>query len=107
VKVERTVTCKNLKSEETAYFISSLPATTKAKTFNQGIRLHWSIEAFHFVKDTVFMEDKWRCKKKNSAANYSLIRNFIINLFRKNGLFKIQEAVERCANNVGFMLGLM
>lgn len=107
IKVERQITTKDKVTQEIAYFISSLPKTTEAKVFNQGIRLHWSVEAFHFIKDTVFNEDKFLCKKGSSAENLSLLRNFIINTFRKNGLNKIQEAKEKCANNVGFMLGLM
>lgn len=30
-----------------------------------------------------------------------------INIFRNKGLDKIQEAVEKCANNVGFIVGLV
>jgi predicted transposase YbfD/YdcC len=92
---------------ETAYFISSLSATVSAETFSVGVRGHWSIESFHYVKDVTFNEDKWKIKTKNAPANYSLIRNMIINIFRKNNFKNIQEAIEKCANNVHFMLSLL
>jgi predicted transposase YbfD/YdcC len=106
VQVKRVVEYKTKTTKEVAYFLSSLPSTTRAKIFNQGIRDHWSVEAFHFVKDTVFEEDKWRCKKGNSAANYSLCRNFAFNAFHQNELHSIQAAKEKCANRVKFMLSL-
>jgi predicted transposase YbfD/YdcC len=107
IKVERKVTIKEKETFETAYFISSLPATTLAKELNEGIRGHWSIESFHYIKDVTFGEDAWKVKKKNAAANYSLIRNISINIFRNNGLHRIREAIEKCANNVPFMLRLL
>jgi predicted transposase YbfD/YdcC len=106
IQVHRKVIFKNKVTEETAYFISSLSKETKAKIFNVGIRSHWSVESFHYIKDKTFLEDSWTARTKSAAANYSLIRNFCINTFRKNSLNKIQEAIERCANNVSFMMGL-
>ena len=104
IKVERMVTIKEKKTLEIAYFISSLPATTLAKEFNKGIRGHWGIESFHYIKDVTFGEDHWKVKKENAPANYSLMRNMGINIFRNNDLHHTQEAVEKCANNVSFML---
>lgn len=101
------VTIKEKKTLETGYFISSLPATTLAKEFNEGIRGHWSIESFHYIKDVTFGEDEWKVKKKNAPENYSLMRNLSINVFRNNGLHHIRETVEKCANNVPFMLSLL
>jgi predicted transposase YbfD/YdcC len=107
IKIDRTVTTKKKTTLETAYFISSLPPTTLAKEFNKGIRGHWSIESFHWIKDVTFGEDHWKVKTKNAPANYSLMRNLGVNIFRQSDLHHIQEAVEKCANNVPFMLSLL
>jgi predicted transposase YbfD/YdcC len=101
------VTSKGLTTEETSYFISSLSPKTKAKDFNKGIRGHWSVESFHYIKDVVLGEDKMKAKVKNAPTNYSLIRNVVINIFRKNKLESIKAGVEKCANNVKFMLSLI
>ena len=99
--------CKGKTTEETAYFISSLSSETEAKIFNEGIRGHWSIESFHYIKDVVFGEDGSKVKTKNAPCNYSIIRNLVIGIFRKNNLHKIQETIEKCANNVPYMLSLI
>jgi predicted transposase YbfD/YdcC len=106
IQVHRKTIHHGCVAEETAYFISSLPKTTSAKVFNAGVRSHWGIESFHYIKDVTFGEDGWKVKKKNAPANYSLARNLVINVFRNNNLHHIQETIERCANNVPFMLSL-
>ena len=105
--MDRLVKCKGKEAKETAYFISSLSSKTDAKIFNEGIRGHWNIESFHYIKDVVFGEDKSKVKTKNSPCNYSIIRNLVINIFRKNNLHKMQETIEKCANNVPFMMSLI
>jgi len=107
IKVEREVTIRGKLSKEIAYFISDLPPRIGAKYFYEGIRSHWQIETFHYIKDTVFLEDSWKVKKKNAPANYSIIRSMCINIFRQNNLHCIQATIERCANNVPFMRGLL
>lgn len=107
IKIERRVVCKGKTTEETVYFISSISAKTGAKVFNEGIRGHWGIESFHYIKDVIFGEDRSKVKTKNAPCNYSIIRNLVINIFRKNNLHNIQETIEKCANNVPFMLSLI
>ncbi len=106
IEVKRTVILKEKETKETAYFISSLPATMSARKLNKGVRNHWKIESFHHIKDVTFREDKWKVKTKNAPANYSLIRNLVINIFRRNGFESMQATIEKCANNVPFMWGL-
>lgn len=90
--------------EETAYYISSLPAATKAEVFNQGIRSHWSIEnSLHYIKDKTFGEDGSRIRTKNAPANLSLIRNIILNIFRKNNYQNIAQAIRLVSNNISKM----
>lgn len=104
--MNRIVKHKDKVTEETVYFISSLSPKTEARVFNEGIRSHWSIESFHYIKDVIFGEDRSKVKTKNAPCNYSIIRNLVINIFRKNNLHSIQATVERCANNVPFMMSL-
>lgn len=107
IEVERIIAFKKKTTEEIAYFISDLKPETGAKYFFESIRSHWQVESFHYIKDKTFLEDAWKIKTKNAPANYSIIRNLAINIFRNRGLDCIQEAIEKCANNVGFMMSLL
>jgi predicted transposase YbfD/YdcC len=106
IQVTRIVIEKEKTKQEVAYFISNLDSNTSARYFLQAIRNHWGIESFHYSKDVTFLEDKWKVRTKNAPVNYSLMRTLAINIFRQNGFQKIQEVMERCANNVRFMRGL-
>ena len=107
IEVERIVKFKEKTTKEIAYFISDLKPEVGAKYFYEGIRSHWQIESFHYIKDKTFLEDDWKVKTKHAPANYSLIRNLAINIFRNRGFDCIQKAIEKCANNVPFMLSLL
>lgn len=106
IEVKREVLIQGKTSQEIAYFISDLSPKIGARYFYKGIRNHWQIEAFHYIKDKIFLEDDWKVRTKNASANYSLIRNLAINIFRQHGLNCIQAAIEQCANNVSFMMSL-
>ena len=105
--MERVIVFKGKTSKEIAYFISDLKAEVGAKYFYKGIRSHWQIESFHYIKDITFLEDDWKVRTKNAPANYSLIRNLSINIFRQHGFDCMQAAVEQCANNVSLMMSLL
>ena len=99
IKVERTVVKKQITSNETAFYIGSFE--TDAYGFNIGIRKHWSIEnKLHYVKDVTFGEDASKIISGNSAENFSLIRNIVINIFRKNGLKNIKQAIRLNSNHI-------
>ncbi len=98
---------KGKTSKEIAYFISDLKPKIGAKYFYEGIRSHWQIEAFHYIKDKTFLEDSWKVRTKNAPVNYSLMRNLSINIFRQHGFECIQAAIEKCANNIPFMMSLI
>lgn len=106
IQIKRTIEYFSGKNKgrvykETAYFISSLPVTTKAKLFNQGIRSHWSIEnSLHYVKDKTFGEDDSKIRTKHAPENLSIIRNIAINLFRKNNYPNIAQAIRLVSNNI-------
>jgi len=107
IVVKRTVLEKQVLRCETAYFVSDLSPETKAKYFYAGIRTHWNIEAFHYIKDVTFKEDASKVRTGQAPQNYSLLRNFAINIFREHGLNCIQAALEKCANNIPFMLSMI
>lgn len=86
---------------ETAYFISSLPVTTNAKVFNQGIRSHWSIEnSLHYVKDKTFQEDHSKIVSGNAPVNMSLVRSIVLNVLRKHGYENIAQAIRLVSNDI-------
>jgi predicted transposase YbfD/YdcC len=84
IKVERSRLEKGKRSEEIAYFISSLLITSKG--FSEAIRLHWGIEnRLHWVKDVVLKEDDSKINSGNAPECMSAIRNIVIDLVRLKG----------------------
>jgi predicted transposase YbfD/YdcC len=99
VKVERFGTRAGKPYCETAYYISSI--AVDASDFAQGIRGHWGIEnRLHWVKDVVFNEDFAQVVDGYAPANFSIIRSFVINLFRHNGFDSMTKAIRHCAHNI-------
>ncbi len=99
IRVERFGTRAGKPYEETAYYISSI--TLDASDFSQGIRGHWGVEnRLHWVKDVIFGEDKAQMIDGYAAANFSIVRSFVINLFRRNGFGSLTSAIRHCAHNI-------
>jgi predicted transposase YbfD/YdcC len=99
VLVERFGTRASKSYSETAYYISSIDLD--ASEFAQGIRGHWGIEnRLHWVKDVVFYEDKSQMVDGYAAPNFSILRSFVINLFRHNGFSSMTQAIRHCAHNI-------
>ena len=99
IRVERFGTRAGKPYEETAYYISSI--TLNASGFAKGIRGHWGIEnRLHWVKDVIFREDKAQMVDGYAAANFSIVRSFVINLFRCNGFNSVTSAIRHCAHNI-------
>ena len=102
--VQRKARTKTKQTKETAHFISSLPPTTNAKIFYEGIRSHWRIEnGLHYLKDVTFKEDRSRIRTGNSPQNKSLIIDIIINIFRKNNYTNMAHAVRLVGNDIKLM----
>lgn len=69
-------------SEEVRYYISS--STKGASDFSTAIRGHWEVEnKLHWVLDVVFREDDCRSQVGYSAENFSLLRQFALNLIKQ------------------------
>ena len=83
-----------------SYYISSITSDS-AELFAQGIRGHWHVEnRLHYVKDVVMNEDDSGIRNVNAAANMSVFRNIVINIFRGNGFDSVKGASIFFAANI-------
>jgi len=105
VKVNRKVKTKKNESNETVYYISNLEA--KASEFNQGIRNHWLIESMHWIKDVVFKEDNSLIKKGDAPQNLSILRDFVLNILRFNGLNDITHSIRMIGDDIKLLVNLL
>lgn len=106
VRVERVGTRAGKPYHETAYYISSL--TLPASDFACGIRRHWGIEnRLHWIKDVVFDEDSSQMIDGYAAANFSIIRSFVINLLRHNGFDSLTRAIRNCAHDIKLLFSFL
>jgi predicted transposase YbfD/YdcC len=106
VRVERFGTRAGQPYKEIAYYISSL--ILDASDFAQGIRGHWGVEnRLHWVKDVVFDEDSAQMVDGYAAANFSILRSFVINLFRHNGFDSMTSAIRYCCHNIPLLFSFL
>ena len=81
INSERTDLKTGETSEESRYYISSL--VTSAKEILEAARGHWEVEnKLHWVLDVVFREDDCRSRTGYSAENFSMLRQFALNLIK-------------------------
>jgi len=81
-KIVAKIQRKGKFSEETRYFLSSLPCN--AKNIAHAVREHWRIEnTLHWSLDVVFAEDKIHISKDNSPKNLSIIRRIAFSLAKE------------------------
>ena len=67
----------------------------------------WFIEnSLHYVKDVIFKEDNSKIILKNAPKNMSLIKNIVINIFRKSGYTNIAKAIRIVTNDLKIILSL-
>ncbi len=105
IKVNRKVKTKKNESNEIVYYISNLEAS--ASEFNKGIRNHWLIESMHWIKDVVFKEDNSLIKKGNAPQNLSILRDFVINILRLNGLNDITHSIRMIGDDIKLLVNLL
>jgi predicted transposase YbfD/YdcC len=80
-------------SEETRYFISSLPC--EPNRFAYAVRRHWGVESMHWSLDTTFNEDKRRSRKNNSAKNLTALIRLARDIIKAGGVPK-RMPLKRC-----------
>ncbi len=80
VESERTVDGK--KTQETRYYISSLP--NNAESLARAVRGHWGVENnLHWVLDVVFKEDESRIRLGHAQENLAVVRRIALNLLKQ------------------------
>jgi predicted transposase YbfD/YdcC len=80
-------------TEETRYFISSLPC--EPSRFAYAVRRHWGVESMHWSLDTTFNEDKRRSRKDNSAKNLAVLIRLARDIIKAGGVPK-RMPLKRC-----------
>jgi len=86
-------------TQETRYFISSLPAD--AKRFAEAVRGHWGIEnSLHWCLDVSFHEDQNRTRKGHGPANLATINRFALSLIKQDPSRKV--GVKVCRKRAGW-----
>ncbi len=74
-------------SEETMFFISSLPPRVRKSTAH--LRGHWGIEnSLHWVLDVTFREDDSRIRKGNGPEIASIFRKRALNILQRDTTLK-------------------
>lgn len=80
--------------QNTRYFISSLPAD--AKHLLATVRAHWQVEnSLHWVLDMAFREDESRVRKDHAPQNFAVIRQFALNLLKRETSLKVGISAKR------------
>lgn len=79
--IDSTRVLNNKETQETRYFISSLPA--EPIKLNSVTRLHWAVEnQLHWTLDMTFNEDYSRVRLGNAAENLAMVRHTALNLLK-------------------------
>jgi len=84
IRLERTTQRDGKTSKEVHYAITSLsPQRANAAKLLELWRNHWGIEnREHWVRDTIWQEDRCRIKHPRGGHNMACFRNAAINLLR-------------------------
>ena len=72
------------KSKGQRIYLSSRASEPPAKIL-QRVRDRWSVEnKSHHPRDATLLEDKCRCRTRNTAANLALLRGAVLMLWKKS-----------------------
>jgi predicted transposase YbfD/YdcC len=83
VMVESSRIIGSKTTEETRYYITSLPA--EPKKIANAIRSHWGIEnTLHWVLDVTFNEDQSRIRKGHAPQNIAIVRHVALNMLKNS-----------------------
>lgn len=90
-------------TEETRYFISSLPADVQK--FAEAVRSHWTIEnSLHWVMDIVFRDDECRVRKRHGPANLVTLKHITHNMLKSlPGKMSMRVRRKRAGWDDGFL----
>jgi predicted transposase YbfD/YdcC len=101
IKVTRTTYNKNNEKDsiDESFYVSSIKMS--AKEYNLGIRSHWGIEnSLHYVKDVTFGEDSSLIRTGNAPTNFSIIRNIVVNVIRREKYLTFPQAIRMIGGDI-------
>ena len=76
-------------SDETHYYISSLPVEAGAQTIAKAIRSHWAVENnLHWSLDVSFKEDASKIRKDHGPANMACMRRLALTQLKRETSLK-------------------
>lgn len=106
VRLERTTKRQGKPTTEVQYAITSLsPRQADAAKLLQLWRGHWTIEnQLHWIRDTLWQEDRCRIKHPTGGHNMAAFRNAAINLLRLAKVPNLTAAVRENAYRVDRLL---
>jgi hypothetical protein len=95
-RLERRRRINGKESVEVARGITSLsPKRADAGRLLKLSRGHWCVEnRLHWVRDVTLREDECRVRHKGIAQGLAALRNAVVRLLRKSGMFPIVAAIE-------------
>lgn len=97
-------------SEESSYYLSSLPAHTGAHVLAHSIRAHWSVEnQLHWSLDVALREDAAQSYKDQSPHNQALLRRMALQMLKSDTSVKIgvQAKRKRAGWNLSYLERLL
>ena len=93
---------QDYRSSDITFYLSSLSPTSSL--IPKGIRQHWTIEnRLHWVKDVVAQEDISPQLQGKASTNISILKSWVLNLFRIHGIDSMTEAIDTLAHNLRLM----
>lgn len=88
--VRRTRQIGDKTSDETHYYISSLPLSAGAQSIAKAIRSHWAVEnELHWSLDVAFREDACQVRRDEGPANLACIRRLALTQLKRETSLKV------------------
>lgn len=106
-KIEREIMDKKTGkvSTEIAYGVTSRKSNdTSAKTILHKVRGHWSVEAYHYIIDWVYDEDRSTIRTGHGPENITRLRRFAIGLIKSKGIKNVSKKTRALNRNVRAVL---
>ena len=108
VMVERTRDLWNKTTQETQFYLTSLPPN--ARIIGRAIRKHWTIEnQVHWILDVTFREDECRIRSRSGAQNVSILRKLALNALNQEKTLKrsLKQKRKHAAMNDDYMIAVL
>lgn len=108
VMVKRIRQLWNKTTEETMFYLSSLPGN--AAQLGRAIRTHWSIEnQLHWVLDVTFGEDASRIRTAHAPQNMALLRRLAVSVLNQETSKQrsLRQKAKRAAMSTDYMLDVL